>query len=148
MQSNGNARLAAERAATLARRKGLRHSLVSLFILVSAILMHSQAGPCTETAIKQGNIPLADDAFSYMPPFGKPVLGKSAIQDSSEKKFAGRTNIKHSYVGEYRIVSSASGDMAYEYGTLDVSFDSKDDGQRHEFKAVILTVYKAKDGVC
>jgi hypothetical protein len=39
--------------------------------------------------------------------------------------------------------------MAYEYGTLDISYDSNNDGKRREFKAVILNVYKAgKDGVC
>jgi hypothetical protein len=132
---DGNARLAAERAATLARRKGNAHSLVSLFILVSSILMHSQVGPCTETAIKQGDIPLADDAFRICPHSESLCLANPQFKIPA--KFAGRTNIKHSYLGEHRIVSSASGDRAYEYGTLDVSFDSKDDGQRHEFKAVI-----------
>jgi len=38
--------------------------------------------------------------------------------------------------------------MAYEYGTLEMSYDSKDDGQRHKFQAVMLDVYKAKDGIC
>jgi len=37
--------------------------------------------------------------------------------------------------------------MAYEYGTPEISYDSNNDGQRREFKAVIL--YKVgKDGVC
>ena len=126
----------------------MRHSLVSLLMLLSAVLVHAQAGPCTEDSIKKGNIPMAEDAFMYMPPFGKPVVGKSAIQDTSGKKFADRTNIKRDYVGEHRIVSSASGDMAYEYGTLDVSYDEKDDPKRHEFKAVILNVYKVKNGAC
>ena len=45
---------------------------------------------------------MADDAFSYMPPFGKPVSGKAATQDTAEMKFAGRTNIKHSWESDRR----------------------------------------------
>ena len=124
----------------------MRHSLVALFILLSAVMTQAQTGPCTESAIKQGNLPVAEDAFSYMPPYGKPVVGKPAIQDANTKSFSDRTNIKHSWVGEHRIVSAPSGDMAYEYGTVHVSYDSKE-GHK-EFEAVMLHVYKAKDGVC
>ena len=124
----------------------MRYTLVPLFILLSAVLTQAQRGPCTESAVKQGKIPLADDAFEYMPPYGKPVVGKSAMHAANTKSFSGRTNIKSSWVGDHRIVSSPSGDMAYEYGTLDMSYEES--GQHHEFKAVILDVYKAKDGVC
>src|SRR2546427_5699489 len=57
-----------------------------------------------------------------------------------------RTNIKNSWVGEHRIVSAPSGDMAYEYGTVHVSYD--DTAGHHEFEAVMLHVYKANGGVC
>jgi len=78
--------------------------------------------------------------------FGKPVSGKTAIQDTAEKKFAGRTNIKHSWESDHRIVASASSDMAYKHGTMDMSYD--EEGKPHSFKAVMLSVYKAKGGVC
>ncbi|MFY9558678.1 MAG: hypothetical protein WAQ52_00455 [Terriglobales bacterium] len=127
----------------------MRQSVLSLLLIVaSAVLMQAQAGPCTESLIKQGKVPVAEDAFSYMPPYGKPVVGKSEIQATNQEKFGERTNIKSSYVGEHRIVSSSSGDMAFEHGTLQVSYDDKGNGKHHEFKAVILNVYKAKDGVC
>jgi len=119
--------------------------LASMFVLASTILVCAQ-GPCTEGAVKDGKLPMADDAFSYMPPFGKPVSGKTAIQNTAEKKFSGRTNVKHSWESDHRIVSSASGDMAYEHGTMDMSYDEQ--GKSHEFKAVMLNVYKAKGGVC
>jgi ketosteroid isomerase-like protein len=125
----------------------MRHSFVPMLILLSAVLAQAQAGPCTEAAIKEGNLPVAEDAFSYMPPYGKPVVGKPAIQAANEKSFSDRTNIRHSWVGDHRIVPSASGDMAYEYGTMRTSYDSKSEGH-HEFEAVMLTVYKAGDGVC
>jgi ketosteroid isomerase-like protein len=125
----------------------MRYSLVPLLILLSAVLTQAQSGPCTESAIKQGNLPSADDAFAFMPPYGKPVVGKPAIKEANEKSFSDRTNITRSWVGEHRIVSSPSGDMAYEYGTLHMGYDSKEEGHQ-EFEAVILSVYRAKNGVC
>jgi len=47
---------------------------------------------------------------------------------------------------DHRIVASASGDMAYECGTMDMSYDEED--KPHTFKAVMLNVYKARGGVC
>ena len=73
------------------------------------------------------------------------MSGNAAIQDTAEKKFAGRTNIKHSWESDRGIVPSAAGDMAYKHGTMDVSYEER--GKPHEFKAVILNVYKAKGGV-
>jgi hypothetical protein len=52
---------------------------------------------------------MADDTFSYMPPYGKPVTGKSAIHDTAQSKFSDRTNVTNSWVGERRIVVSPSG---------------------------------------
>jgi hypothetical protein len=123
----------------------MRYITILMFMLASTMTLSAQ-GPCTPAAVKEGKLPMADNAFSYMPPFGKPVSGKSAIQDTAEKKFAGRTNIKHSWQSDRRIVASTSGDMAYEHGTMDMSYD--EEGKPHTFKAVMLNVYKAKGGVC
>ncbi len=124
----------------------MRLSLVPMFILLCAVPTQAQIGPCTESAIKQGNLPAADDVFSYMPPYGKPVVGKPAIQAANSKSFSDRTNITRSWVGDHRIVSTPSGDMAYEYGTVHMGYE--EGGKHNEFEAVILSVYKAKDGVC
>ncbi len=86
----------------------MRLSLIFMFILLTAVLTQAQTGPCTESAIKQGDLPAADDAFSYMPPYGKPVVGKAATQAANTKSFSGRTNITRSWVGEHRIVSTPS----------------------------------------
>ena len=85
-----------------------------------------------------------------MPPYGKPAVGKPAINDANEKSFSDRTNIKSNWIGEHRIVSSPSGDMAYEYGTLHMSSDSKSKPAtgHEEFEAVMLIIYKAKGAVC
>ena len=72
--------------------------------------------------------------------------GRRCAVDADRKSFSDRTNIKSHWVGEHRIVSSASGDMAYEYGTLHMSSDSKSNQAtgHEEFDAVMLIVYKAK----
>lgn len=128
----------------------MRYTLVPLVILLSAMLTQAQTGPCTESAIKQGNLPSAEDAFAYMPLYGKPVVGKPAIKEANEKSFSDRTNIKNDWEGDHRVVSSPSGDMAYEYGTLRVSSDSKSNpaSGHEEFEAVMLIVYRAKGAVC
>jgi hypothetical protein len=126
----------------------MRYVLASLVVLLSAVLTQAQTGPCTESAIRRGKITVAKDAFEYMPPYGKPVIGKAAMQAANTKSFSDRTNIKSSWVGEHRIVSTPSGEMAYEYGTLDVAYDTKGDAKHHEFKAVMLNVYKARNRIC
>jgi len=128
----------------------MRCSLTVLFVIASAVLAQGQSGRCTQSTIERGHVPVADDAFSYMPPYGKPVVGKAAIGEADTKSFSDRTNIKSEWVGAHRIVSSASGDMAYEYGTLHTSSDSKSNpATGHEdFKAAMLIVYKATGAVC
>ena len=118
---------------------------IALLTLASVTLASAQ-GPCTEAAVQQGGLPTADDAFSYMPPFGKPVTGKDAIHDTAQKKFAGRTNRKFTWESDHKVVAAPNGEMAYEHGTLDVSYD--EESKPHQFKAVMLNVYKAKGGVC
>ena len=123
------------------------HRLVPLLIAVSAVLTQAQTGLCNESAVTQGDLPSAADAFAYMPPYGKPVVGKAEIQTANTKSFSDRPNIKRSWVGEHRIMAAPSGEMAYDYGTVQMAYDSKSEGHQ-EFKAVILSVYKAKDGAC
>jgi len=126
----------------------MRFMLVSLFTLASASFAYGQAGPCTEKAVREGNLPRADDAFAYMPPYGKPLTGKASEDQVADKSFASRINRKFEWADDRRIVASPSGDMAYEHGTMRVSYDDKSDGKHHEFQAVMLTVYRAKGAVC
>jgi hypothetical protein len=43
----------------------MRFSLMFLFTLVICTFAQAQTGPCTEKAVKQGNLPFAADAFSF-----------------------------------------------------------------------------------
>ena len=119
-----------------------------VFTLGFAALAQAQTGPCTEKAVKAGNLPTADDAFAFMPPYGKPVNGKAAKDKAAETSFADRINRKFEWDKDHRIVASPFGDMAYEHGTMHVSYDDKKDGKHHSFDAVMLNVYKTKSAVC
>lgn len=128
----------------------MRYSLAPLFILLSVGLTRAQTGACTEASIQAGSLPTSDDAFAYMPPYGKPVIGKPAIKDANAQSFSDRTNIQRKWLSEHRIVSTHSGEMAYEYGTLHMSSDSRSNptSGHVEFDAVMLIVYKANGSTC
>lgn len=126
----------------------MRFSLMFFFTFVICAFAQAQTGPCTENAIKQGNLPFADDAFSFMPPYGKPVTGTAATEEAAKKSFSDRINRKFDWESDHRIVASPSADMAYEHGTMHVSYDDKSDGKHHTFDAAMLNVYKAKGAVC
>ena len=121
-------------------------SLLLLF-LASITLVQAQTGPCTQESISKGGMPIADDSFSYMPAYGRPVIGNSGMKDANTKSFSDSTNIKRSWEDDHHVVITPAGDMAYEFGTLRMSYDSK--SRRHQdFEAVMLMVYKAKDNRC
>src|ERR1700730_10238683 len=79
-------------------------------------------------------------------PLRKACYRQAAIKEADTKSFSDRTNIKRNWVGDHRIVPSLSGDIAFEYGTLHISSDSKGKpGAGHEeFEAVMLIVYKSE----
>src|SRR5438270_4605001 len=126
----------------------MRFSLMFFFTLVICAFAQAQTGPCTEKAIKQGNLPSADDAFFFMPPYDKPVTGTAATQEAAKKSFSDRINRKFDWADDHRVVASSSGDMAYEHGTMHVSYDDKSDGRHHSFDAVMLNVFKANGAAC
>src|ERR1051325_510424 len=105
-----------------------------------------QSSGCTERVVSDGVQPTADDAFTYMPAYGKPMIGRPAMADANRKSFSGRTNVTRVWQGDHRVVATPSGDMAYERGTMHMGYD--EGGKRTEFDAVMLMVYKAKNGAC
>lgn len=126
----------------------MRFTLAVLLGLAFATAAHAQTGACTEGAIKTGHLPVADNAFTFMPAFTKPVATKSAAEQANNENFSDRINRKFDWADDHVVVASPSGEMAYEHGTMHVSYDAKSDGKHHSFDAVILRVYQAKGGVC
>lgn len=128
-----------------------RFLLALMFAALSVVSSPAQSGPCTEAAVKSGDLQPASDSFAYMPPYGKPKTGTSEIKKADEDNFSDRVNIQQKWLPDHRIVASPAADMAYEHGTLHMSSDSKSKpgaAGHEEFDAVMLIVYKAKGNVC
>lgn len=131
----------------------LRTAAISVFTVVLSIAAFAQQGPCTEQAIKdasakQDDSRFADDIFVASPAHNEPTIGKSEMKRVGETIHASRTNESHAPSQPGRIVVAPSGDMAYEYGTVHVSFDEKQSGKHQDFTNAYLRVWKAVDGSC
>ena len=121
-------------------------ALALVTLLGLTVVLRAESGPCTEAAIRQERLTTADDAFSYMPPYGKPIIGRPSIESANRAKFSRRTNVVRAWADDHRIVVTPAGDMAYEAGTLHVAYD--EGGKRTTFDAVMLTVFAARGGAC
>jgi ketosteroid isomerase-like protein len=126
----------------------MRSRYLLLVWFAAAAIAYAQTGPCTESAVLKGALPAADNAFSYMPVYSKPAETKTAADQANEDSFADRINRKFEWADDHHVGASPSGDMAYEHGTMHVSYDTKSDGKHHSFDAVMLIVYEAKGSVC
>jgi len=110
----------------------------------------AQKGPCTEEAVRGPEVkpkepPSIDDYYFYSTVFEKPVIGEAERKNAIEA-MPHRSNMKVSPATWDRLVVAPSGDMAYEYGTHQVSFD--EGGKHYDFTSAILAVWKADNGVC
>ncbi|MGH9728673.1 MAG: hypothetical protein ACRD4V_08805 [Candidatus Acidiferrales bacterium] len=126
----------------------MRFNLALLLGLALATAVHAQTGACTKSAVQKGGLPVAEKAFTYMAAFSKPVTTKAAAEKAAEESFADRINRKFEWANDRVVVASPSGEMAYEHGTMHVSYDTKSDGKHHSFDAVMFMVYQAKGPTC
>lgn len=113
----------------------------------------AQSGPCTEQFIKEqvaknGSHAVADDAYFFSGALEKPVIGRAAADRAFKPVVAQRTNAQYQPLKPDRIVAAPSGEMAYEYGTGNVTFDEVSSGKHIAFTAAYLRVWRAIDGSC
>jgi ketosteroid isomerase-like protein len=125
----------------------------AFLIVLLALPAVAQNGPCTEQFIKateNGDYKnfATDDVYFFSGALDKPVVGVSAREKAGVPIAASRKNENQGSHKPDRIVVSPSGDMAYEYGTSHMSFDSKKEGKHVDFTAAYLSVWKAVDGKC
>src|SRR4249919_3652657 len=126
--------------------------LTLAFCLLLSFPAVCQIGPCTEKSIKEQTAKSdsasiwAYDAYFFSRAIDKPVVGKAKLDDSMKSVSAKRKNEKHETHVD-RTVITPNGDMAYEYGTSHVVFDTSDN-QHSDFNALFLRVWKAADGQC
>jgi len=122
----------------------------ALFFLHGLAL--AQKGPCTEAQIKASvakqSPPTSTDSYFFSGALDKPVVGTRAMAQATAPIAAARKNENQAPNKPDRIVAAPSGDMAYEYGTVHVSFDDAQTGKHHDFTAAYLRVWRADGATC
>lgn len=126
----------------------MRSRYMPLLWLALATVASAQTGPCTQSAVLKGELPTAANSFSYMPVYNQPAETKTSADQANDENFGDRINRKFEWADDHHVAASPSGEMAYEHGTMHVSYDTKSDGKHHSFDAVMLMVYQANGSVC
>ena len=135
----------------------MRYSLALLTLtIVLALPAIAQKGPCTEEFIKsqlsqESPWPKTDDYYLFNPLLDTPVVGteeREKVNKSHEPLMAKRKNMHTTPFKTERVVVAPSGDMAYEYGTGQISYDDGDTGKHIETTLARLSVWKADGGSC
>jgi hypothetical protein len=130
----------------------------ALVVLVASGALDAQqsaalGGPCTEQFVKERASTnqrggRADDAYFFSGALEKPVIGRASAEQAFKPVAAQRKNHTQEPLKPERIVAAPSGEMAYEYGTGNVSFDEASSGKHIAFTAAYLRVWRSIDGSC
>jgi len=130
-------------------------ALLSLTAFLAAPAF-AQKGPCTEEFIKtqlsqESPWPKTDDYYLFNPLLDKPVVGteeREKANKAHEPMMAKRKNMRTTPFKTERVVVASSGDMAYEYGTGQISYDDSDTGKHVDTTVARLSVWKAEGSSC
>ena|SRR5215472_507147 len=131
----------------------MRKFFMLLFSFVTPIAVMAQGPVCSEAkireAVQKGTYYGTDDAFFWSGAYDKPLIG-SAEGEEAYKKLQIEAPRKNEVMAQHtqRIVVAKSGDMAYEYGTGEMSFDDLKTGKHLAFQNAYLRVWKSVDGDC
>lgn len=132
----------------------MRTSLVLLAVLLFSGVAAAQSGACTEAGVKavkavagKGALPTTSDSYFFSAALDKPVIGQRARQDAGDAVQATRKN-ESMVENTGRIVADGTGNMAYEYGTVRISYDDVKSGKHQEFTSAYLRVWKSDRGAC
>lgn len=123
------------------------------FFLAAPITAMAQRPVCAEQtirdAVQNGMIKYTDDNFFWSGAYDKPIIGK-AEREEGRKKAEAEEPRKNEVSTDHpqRVVVSQSGDMAYEYGSGEMSFDEQKTGKHVSFQIGYLRVWKSADGQC
>jgi hypothetical protein len=124
-----------------------------VFLLVVPIAVKAQGSACSEQTIRDAvqnkTIKYTDDNFFWSGAYDKPMIGR-AEQEEGRKKLGAEEPRKNEVDVDHpqRVVVSKSGDMAYEYGGGELSFDEQKTGKHVSFQVGYLRVWKSVDGQC
>ena len=124
-----------------------------LFVLVTPVVAMGQGPVCSEQTIRDAvqnkTMKSADDSYFWSGAYDKPLIGK-VEREEGRKKLEVEEPRKNQAGSQHpqRIDVSKSGDMAYEYGTGELSYDDQKTGKHVAFQAGYLRVWKLVDGEC
>ena len=122
-------------------------------VLVTPVVAMAQGSVCSEQtirdAVEKHTAKLTDDAFFWSGRFDKPLIGK-AEGEEAEKKVEVESPRKNEVSSQHpqHIDVSKSGDMAYEYGTGELSFDDQKTGKHVAVQTGYLRVWKVVSSEC
>jgi hypothetical protein len=131
----------------------MKRIYVLVFFLAVPIAVQAEGSACSEQAIRDAvqnrMIKYTDDNFFWSGAYDKPMIGK-AEQQEGRKKVETEEPRKNEVNADHpqRVVVSKSGDMAYEYGGGEMSFDEQKTGKHVSFQVGYLRVWKSIDGQC
>ena len=113
----------------------------------------AQAPVCSEQKIRDAaqkpSAKYSDDSFFWSGAFDKPLIGK-AEHESEVTKAETTEPRKNETSADHpqRIVVANSGDMAYEYGSGNMSYEDQKTAKHVTFQTAYLRVWKSVDGEC
>jgi hypothetical protein len=126
---------------------------ILLLLFLAPIGAQAQGSACSERTIRDAvqnkTITYTDDSFFWSGAYDKPMIGK-VEQEKGQKKVEAEEPRKNEVDADHpqRVVVSNSGDMAYEYGGGEISFDEQKTGKHVSFEVGYLRVWKTVDGQC
>ena len=124
-----------------------------LLTLAAPMAATAQAPACSEQTIRDAvqhhTYKPSDDEFFWSGHYEKPLIGKEEHEKAAKKSDAEAPRKKQVFTEHpQRIVVSRSGDMAYEYGSNQLSFDDPKTGKHFSADGAYLRVWKSADGAC
>ncbi len=131
----------------------MKRSSIFFLLLAAPIAAFAQGSACSEQAIRDAvqnkTIKYTDDNFFWSGAYDRPMIGQ-AQQAEGRKKAEAEEPRKNEANADHvqRVVVSKSGDLAYEYGNGEMSYDEQKTGKHVSFQLGYLRVWKSVDGKC
>ncbi len=131
----------------------MRGKLLFLVLVLVPSVTLAQATVCSEQKVRESaqkpSLKYSDDSFFWSGAFDKPLIGKAAHEAAAAKAEKDEPR-KNETTADHpqKIVVAKSGDMAYEYGTGNLSYDEQKTGKHVTFETAYLRVWKSVDGDC
>jgi ketosteroid isomerase-like protein len=131
----------------------MKSAIALLLFAFSMGVAFAQNQTCSEQSIRTDGAegkrpPITDDVFFYSGALEKPVVGKDELAKTQDLPVFQRRKNEKGQSEVQKIVVSANGDMAYEYGEGSLAYDDTKTGKHESFGTAYLRVWRVVDGQC